>query len=66
MLRWLVIALIGILVSLYATSTLHLSFKMPATFDHTNVDHDTVLTPTLSMLGGQQSHAPSSFLNQPS
>lgn len=53
MLRWLLIALIGLVASLYINDYFSISFKMPTTFDHTKVDHETVLTPTLSMLGGQ-------------
>lgn len=50
MFRWLSIALIGIIASLCASDYL----KMPTTFDYTKVEHETVLTPTLSMLGGEQ------------
>ncbi len=57
MLRWLGIALIGILASLYTNNILHISFKMPTTFDYTKVDQETVLTPTFAMLGGE--HPPS-------
>lgn len=53
MLRWISLALIGIIASLYTNNIFHISFKMPTTFDDTNVDHETVLTPTFAMLGGR-------------
>lgn len=57
MLRWLFLALLGLLVSLYSNDVLQIHLSMPASqqpkFDYTKVDTETVLMPTFSMLGGR-------------
>ena len=63
--RWLAIALIGILISLYTNNILHVSLKMPSTFDYTKVDQETVLTPALAMLGGKRRSLASRLIVSP-